>query len=77
MKKKNLKTLRLTKSTISSLHTQTISGGTNPISIIIIRTTQQATATGCSQLMECDSIIACPQTVLKTQLKNTETRPIC
>jgi hypothetical protein len=82
MKKKNLKTLRLAKSTISSLHTQTISGGTDSILIAvktIIRTIPipQATVTGCSQFMECDSVAACTANVCKTNEVDTETRPVC
>ncbi|MBC8755940.1 hypothetical protein H2O64_14775 [Kordia sp. YSTF-M3] len=82
MKKKNLKTLRLTKSTISSLRTQTISGGTDSIIIAvktIIRTIPipQATVTGCSQFMECDSVAACTGNVCKTNEVDTETRPVC
>jgi hypothetical protein len=78
MKKKNLKTLRLAKSTISSLHAQTVSGGTDSIidiTTIIIR--DHLTVTGCSQLMACDSVAACPPTVGKTQFKDADTRPLC
>jgi len=79
MKKKNLKTLRLTKSTISSLHAYSISGGTDSIvdagTIIIIRTIQNVTATGCSQLMVCDSVAACPEGVAKTKFVDYDTNP--
>ncbi len=81
MKKKNLKTLNLTKSTISSLHTQTLSGGTDSIIAItsIIRTIPipQATATTCSKFIECDSVAACTGNVCKTNEVDTETRPVC
>ncbi|MBC8755938.1 hypothetical protein H2O64_14765 [Kordia sp. YSTF-M3] len=72
MKKKNLKTLSLTKATISNL--QTISGGTD-ITIAIIRTIQEVTATGCSELMKCDSVAACPRGVGKTKFVDTDTNP--
>lgn len=78
MKKKNLKSLRVKKSTISSLNQQFIIGGTNPIAIMI-RTIPipQATVTGCSKFMECDSIAACTANVCKTNERDTETLPIC
>lgn len=74
MKKKNLKTLSLTKSRISNLNMQTISGGTDAITIII---RDYLTVTGCSELMDCNSVAACPPTVRKTQYKDAETRPLC
>jgi hypothetical protein len=73
MKKKNLKTLSLTKSTISNLNLQTISGGTDIT--VIIRTIQEVTATGCSELMKCDSVAACPRGVAKTKFVDTDTNP--
>ncbi|MGH1388347.1 hypothetical protein [Kordia sp.] len=76
MKKKNLKTLSLTKSTISSLNLQTISGGTVAITEAIRTIIDiEKTATGCSELMVCDSMAACPKTVRKTQFKDTDTNP--
>lgn len=79
MKKKNLKSLQLQKSTISSLHTYTVSGGTGSVvdatTIVIIRTTDYATKTGCSQLAVCDSLGICPQGVRPTNFVDTETKP--
>lgn len=75
MKKKNLKSLQLKKATISSLHAKTVSGGTDAITIVIIRTTDFATKTGCSQLMVCDSVAACPQGVPKTKFVDIDTQP--
>lgn len=79
MKKKNLKSLQLQKSTISSLHSYTISGGTDSIvdavTIVIIRTTDYQTKTGCSQLAACDSISICPKGVRLTQFVDTGTKP--
>ncbi len=79
MKKKNLKNLRLQKSTISSLHSYRISGGTDSVvnvaTIVIIRTTDYATAGGCSELAACDSISICPKTIKYTQFVDTVTNP--
>jgi hypothetical protein len=79
MKKKNLKSLQLQKSTISSLHSYSVSGGTETIvdiaTVIIIRTTDYATRTGCSQFAVCDSISICPQGVAQTKFVNTDTQP--
>lgn len=75
MKKKNLKNLNLRKSTISSLHAKTVSGGTDAITIIIIRTTDFATKTGCSKLAVCDSEGICPVGVPKTRFVDIDTQP--
>lgn len=79
MKKKNLKSLKLTKSTISSFRSHSLSGGTDSVvdaaTIIIVRTTDYATKTGCSLLMACDSVAACPQGVAKTRFVDTDTQP--
>lgn len=79
MKKKQLKSLNVKKSTISKLNMYTLSGGTDIIITSIIRTIPipQATATTCSKFMECDSIAACTANVCKTNEFDTETRPIC
>jgi len=75
MKKKNLKNLRLTKSTISHFNMQSILGGTDAI-IDGIRTIDANVSIGtCSKYMSCDSEAACPPTVMKTQLKNDDTTP--
>lgn len=79
MKKKNLKSLNINKSTVSSLNQQNIRGGAYrsificPIPVPL----PQQTKTGCSQLMACDSIEACTAAVCKTNELDTETRPIC
>ncbi|WP_298423243.1 hypothetical protein [uncultured Kordia sp.] len=75
MKKKNLKNLNLRKSTISNLHAKTIAGGTDAITIVIVRTTDFATRTGCSKLMVCDSVAACPEGIPKTKFVDVDTRP--
>ncbi|KAB8154211.1 hypothetical protein EZY14_007170 [Kordia sp. TARA_039_SRF] len=79
MKKKNLKSLHLQKSTVSSLHSYTITGGTDSVvdigTVIIIRTTDYATKTGCSQLAACDSISICPEGVGHTKFVDTDTKP--
>lgn len=79
MKKKNLKSLQLQKSTVSSLHSYTITGGTDSVvdigTVVIIRTTDYATKTGCSQLAVCDSVSICPEGVRPTQFVNTDTKP--
>jgi len=75
MKKKNLKTLRLTKSTISHLNLQTIKGGTEVITEIIRTIDANMSATTCSRFMMCDSMAACPPTIKKTQFKNDDTSP--
>ncbi|AXG70806.1 hypothetical protein KORDIASMS9_03052 [Kordia sp. SMS9] len=79
MKKKKLKNLSLTKSTVSHLNQKHIIGGAR-ISIFICPIPfplPQQTETGCSQLMECDSVAACTANVCKTIELDTETRPIC
>jgi putative flippase GtrA len=79
MKKKNLKSLQLQKSTISSLHSYSVNGGTDVIvdiaTIVIIRTTDYATKTGCSQLAACDSISIYPQGVAHTKFVGPDTQP--
>ncbi|MEM6718677.1 MAG: hypothetical protein AAF611_05165 [Bacteroidota bacterium] len=79
MKKKKLKNLKLQKATISSLHTYNLSGGTDTIvdvaTIIIIRTTDYATRTGCSQFAVCDSVSICPEGVGRTRFVDTDTKP--
>ncbi|WP_298514108.1 hypothetical protein [uncultured Kordia sp.] len=75
MKKKNLKTLRLTKSTISHLNLQSIKGGTQVITDIIRTLTANESATTCSKYVMCDSMLACPPTIKKTQFKNDDTSP--
>ncbi|WP_046745040.1 hypothetical protein [Kordia zhangzhouensis] len=79
MKKRNLKSLQLQKTTISSLHSYSVSGGTDVIvdiaTIIIIRTTDYATKTGCSQLAVCDSAEICPEGVRPTRFVDTDTKP--
>ncbi len=75
MKKKNLKTLSLTKSTISNLNLQTISGGTIVITDIVRTVLTEQTATGCSELMVCDSVAACPRGVAKTKFVDIDTKP--
>ena len=66
MKKKNLNTLHLQKSTISSLNTQAITGGT-------MQTIEDAcpkpdkTHTTCSQLAKCDSKEICSANCKPTQ----------
>lgn len=74
MKKKNLKTLSLAKSTICSLTAKTLNGGTDIIAINV-RTTDYATATGCSQFAVCDSEGICPQGVPKTRFVDVDTKP--
>ncbi|WP_430412856.1 hypothetical protein [Kordia sp.] len=74
MKKKNLKSLHLTKSTISSLTAKTLTGGTDVITIII-RTTDYATVGGCSKLAVCDSEGICPVGVPKTRFVDIDTKP--
>ena len=76
MKKKNLKNLQLTKSTISNLDAYTIAGGTDAITIVIIRTTDFVTNTGCSDLLECNSETICPIDVLKTRFVDFDTKPV-
>ena len=71
MKKKNLKTLSLTKSTISNLNLQAISGGTDAITDAIV----EKTATGCSGYMKCNSVNACPVGVAKTKFVDIDTKP--
>ncbi|AXG72431.1 hypothetical protein KORDIASMS9_04705 [Kordia sp. SMS9] len=79
MKKKNLKSLSLQKSTISSLHSYSLSGGTDSIvdvaTIVIIRTTDYATKTGCSQFAVCDSVSICPEGVRPTKFVGPDTKP--
>jgi len=71
MKKKNLKTLHLTKSTISSLTAKTLNGGTD-----VVRTAANvATVTGCSLLPACDSDGICPEGIPKTTFVDTGTKP--
>ena len=72
MKKRNLKSLQVNKSTISNLNE--MYGGAR---ITRICPLPQITKTGCSQLMACDSIEACTANVCKTNELDTETRPIC
>jgi hypothetical protein len=81
MKKKNLQTLRLKKSTVSSLNIKAIKGGTI---IITLRNScpipfpqPQETVTTCSQFAECDSRRICTAAVCKTFELDGETRPIC
>lgn len=78
MKKKKLKNLNVTKTTISSLNQHVIVGGdfTNII-VITFDMMPQATATTCSKAMDCDSIIACTANVCKTNERDTKTRPVC
>lgn len=79
MKKQHLKTLRLTKSIISNLNMQILSGGTDGIDITsIIRTVLgvDETATTCSKFMECDSVIACTAHICKPPIVETERCPI-
>ena len=75
MKKKNLKNLHLTKSTISSLTAKTLNGGTDIFTIVIGIATDYATIKGCSQMAECDSDQICPVGVPKTKFVNIDTKP--
>jgi len=80
MKKKNLNSLCLKKSTVSSLNTKAIVGGTIftlrkpcPIPIPL----PQATVTTCSEFADCDSRQICTANRCKTNELDTETRPVC
>ncbi len=75
MKKKNLKNLQLSKSTISDLTARTLHGGTVPITIIIQTVSDYVTVGGCSELMDCDSVAACPIGVPKTRFVRDDTKP--
>jgi hypothetical protein len=75
MKKKNLKTLNLKRATISSLTAKTLNGGTDLFTIVIIRTTDYATAGTCSKFAVCDSEGICPVGVPKTRFVNVDTKP--
>jgi len=75
MKKKNLKSLNLTKSTISSLTAKTLNGGTDILTIVIGIATDNATVKGCSQFAECDSEEICPVGVPKTRFVDVDTKP--
>jgi hypothetical protein len=75
MKKKNLKSLRLTKSTISSLTAKTLNGGTDIFTIAIGIAINYATIKGCSLLAVCDSDQICPAGVPKTRFVDIDTKP--
>ena len=75
MKKKNLKSLSLTKSTISSLTAKTLNGGTDIFTIVIGIATDYVTVKGCSQLAVCDSDGICPVGVPKTRFVDDGTKP--
>ncbi|MEM6718933.1 MAG: class I lanthipeptide [Bacteroidota bacterium] len=78
MKKKNLNSLRLRKSTISSLNTQQIIGG-DIIIIITLRPPcprpQPKTNTTCSEFTDCNSIDICSKGICKP-IDNTTQAPV-
>ena len=78
MKKKKLKNLSVTKTTISNLNQQTILGGDfTGIIVLTIDMMPQRTVTTCSKAMECDSVAACTAHVCKTHERDTNTKPVC
>ncbi|MEM6718932.1 MAG: hypothetical protein AAF611_06450 [Bacteroidota bacterium] len=79
MKKKSLKSLSLKKAKVSNLNQQGLTGGTD-LSIFFCTfpfPVPQRTKGGCSELVDCDSDVACTANVCKTIEFDTETRPIC